>query len=93
MRLFAEAGDFLLARDEGAVDDTHLVAEVGEVLLGRAPGRGDESEITLFESLGLAVEDLAAATLVLEGARKGGAGVRVDLTGRADPGLKGSGRP
>jgi ornithine cyclodeaminase len=58
--LLAEAGDFLLAREEGAVTDDHILGEVGEVLEGKVPGRRSDDEITLFKSLGIAVEDLAA---------------------------------
>jgi ornithine cyclodeaminase len=68
-----EAGDFLLARDEGAVGDEHVVGEIGAVLLGRVPGRRSPAEITLFESLGVGVEDLAAAQLVYEKALASGA--------------------
>lgn len=57
----AEAGDFLLAREEGAVTDTHILGELGEVLEGKIPGRRSPEEITLLKSLGIAVEDLAAA--------------------------------
>jgi ornithine cyclodeaminase/alanine dehydrogenase-like protein (mu-crystallin family) len=57
----AEAGDFLRARDEGAVTDGHIAAELGEVLIGAAEGRRSSAEITLFKSVGLAVEDVAAA--------------------------------
>lgn len=57
----AEAGDFLLAREERAVTDAHVLGELGEVLEGRVPSRQSAQEITLFKSLGIAVEDLAAA--------------------------------
>jgi ornithine cyclodeaminase len=57
--LLAEAGDYRLAAAEGA--DPEVRAELGELLLGTATGRSDDAEITIFESLGLAVEDLAAA--------------------------------
>ena len=55
-----EAGDFLMAKAEGAIGDSHIVAEIGEILLGRNAGRVSATEITLFKSLGLAVEDVAA---------------------------------
>ena len=58
--LLAEAGDFLLAREERAVTDDHILGEIGEVLEGKIPGRRSDAEITLFKSLGIAVEDLAA---------------------------------
>lgn len=75
----AESGDFLLARDEGAVDDDHLVGELGEVVLGRVAGRTSDDEITLFESLGLAVEDLATALHVLRHAEAQGRGRGLEL--------------
>lgn len=74
-----EAGDFLLAREEGVVDDEHLLGELGDVILGQLAGRTSEDEITLFESLGLAVEDLAAAVHVLKAAQAAGAGTRLTL--------------
>lgn len=76
-----EAGDFLLAREEGHVSDSDIVAEVGEVLAGSAPGRTTDEEITLFKSLGLAVEDIAAGDLVYRRAREANVGVSLDLGG------------
>ncbi len=76
-----EAGDFLIPKREGAVDDDHILGEVGEVLLGRCAGRQSTDEITLFKSLGVAVEDLAAAHRVYRRALEQGAGTPVDLGG------------
>ncbi len=59
--LYNEADDFRIPRSEGVIQDSHLVGEIGEILTGKAPARQSRSEITLFKSLGLAVEDLAAA--------------------------------
>jgi len=56
-----EAGDYILAVKEGVISPSHIQAEIGEVLIGEKPGRRSPSEITLFKSLGLAVEDLASA--------------------------------
>ena len=56
-----ESGDYLLAVEEGLITAESLEAEIGEVLLGEKPGRTSEDEITLFKSLGLAVEDMACA--------------------------------
>ncbi|HMI31611.1 MAG TPA: ornithine cyclodeaminase family protein [Candidatus Limnocylindrales bacterium] len=81
-----EAGDFLIPRAEGAIGDDHIVGEIGEALLGRLPGRRSADEITLFKSLGLAVEDLAAAHHVYTTALKSGAGTAIELGGRRDPG-------
>lgn len=74
-----EAGDILLAIRDGAIDEGHIVAELGEVLTGAAPGRTDPQQVTLFKSLGLAVEDVAAARAVVEAARAAGAGTTVRL--------------
>ena len=56
-----EAGDYLLAAKEGVVTPDSIVAEIGELLIGAKSGRTSESEITLFKSLGLAIEDVVCA--------------------------------
>jgi ornithine cyclodeaminase len=56
-----EAGDYLLAAKEGVVTPDSIVAEIGELLIGAKSGRASEGEITLFKSLGLAIEDVACA--------------------------------
>ena len=76
-----EAGEYRLALEEGVIDEGHLQAELGEVLIGKHPGRTSDYEITLFRSLGLAVEDLAATRLVYERAMERGMGTQVDLSG------------
>jgi alanine dehydrogenase len=72
-----EAGDYILAAAEGAVGPEHIKAELGEVLAGMHPGRKHEDELTVFKSLGLAVEDLASGELILRRARDRGVGVEV----------------
>jgi ornithine cyclodeaminase len=75
-----EAGEFQLAVAEGLIaGEEHVRAELGEVLAGMAPGRCDDGELTLFRSLGLAVEDLAAAESAVAAARAAGLGTEVDL--------------
>ena len=74
-----EAGDYILAAAEGAIGPDHIKAELGEVLAGMHPGREHEDELTVFESLGIAVEDLASAELVVRRARERGVGVEVDF--------------
>ncbi len=74
-----ESGDFLLARAEGAIDDAHIVGELGELVLGRVDGRPSDDEITVFESLGLAVEDVMAAHAIHQRALDRGVGTRVEL--------------
>ncbi len=74
-----EAGEFRLALDEGRIGPDHIRAELADVLTGARPGRTSLEEITLFRSLGLAIEDLAAARFVLERADATGAGARVEF--------------
>jgi ornithine cyclodeaminase/alanine dehydrogenase-like protein (mu-crystallin family) len=75
-----EAGEFQLAIAEGAIaGEEHIRAELGEVLAGTAPGRRDDSELTMFRSLGLAIEDLAAAQTAVAAARAQGLGTEVEL--------------
>ncbi len=76
-----EAGDFLIARAEGAIDDAHLLGELGEVFLGKDPGRVSRDDITIFESLGIAIEDLAAAHFIHQRAIDTGAGTRLEWGG------------
>jgi ornithine cyclodeaminase/alanine dehydrogenase-like protein (mu-crystallin family) len=78
--LRSEAGEFRLAVTEGLIHgEDHVRAELGEVLAGTAPGRRDAAELTLFRSLGLAVEDLAAAQLAVTTATEQGMGTEVEL--------------
>lgn len=77
-----EAGDFLFPKKEGAINDDHIRGEIGEILLGQVAGRNDANEITLFKSLGLAVEDVASAHHVYTKARARNMGSAVELGGR-----------
>jgi ornithine cyclodeaminase len=81
-----EAGDFLIPKREGAIGDAHILGEIGEVLLGRVPGRGGPDEITLFKSLGIAVEDLAAAHHIYRAALERGQGLSIAMGGTRDAG-------
>ncbi|HSC01968.1 MAG TPA: ornithine cyclodeaminase family protein, partial [Solirubrobacteraceae bacterium] len=75
-----EAGEFRLAVEQGAITgEEHVRAELGEVLAGMAPGRTGSEELTVFRSLGMAVEDLAAAERAVSLARARGIGVEVRL--------------
>jgi ornithine cyclodeaminase/alanine dehydrogenase-like protein (mu-crystallin family) len=73
-----ECGEYLLAIRDGAIGPGHIRAELGDVLIGRAPGRANNDGITLFKSLGLAVEDLAAAEAAVIAATQRGIGTRVE---------------
>ncbi|HXY68957.1 MAG TPA: ornithine cyclodeaminase family protein [Gemmatimonadales bacterium] len=74
----AEAGDLIMARAEGHIGAGHVIAELGEVAAG-APGRRGDDEVTLFKSLGLAVEDVVTARLAWERARDLGLGTTIGL--------------
>src|SRR5258705_8995884 len=67
-----EAGDLLLAEQDGAIGAGHVAGEIGEVFAGRTAGRPDAASITLFKSLGLAVEDVATAHALVGKARAAG---------------------
>jgi ornithine cyclodeaminase/alanine dehydrogenase-like protein (mu-crystallin family) len=71
----AEAGDLLIPLKEGAIGRDHLRASLGEVIAGLKPGRERDDEITLFKSVGLAIQDVAVANLVYQRARLRGVGV------------------
>ncbi|MND09276.1 alanine dehydrogenase [compost metagenome] len=65
--------------------DDHILGEIGEILVGTRAGRGNASEITLFKSLGLAVEDVASAHVVWNEAERRNAGTLVELGGLREP--------
>jgi ornithine cyclodeaminase/alanine dehydrogenase-like protein (mu-crystallin family) len=74
-----EAGDLVMALEEGLLPAGTVPAELGEVVAGKEPGRRDGEQLTLFKSVGNAVQDLAAASVVLERARRLGLGTEVQL--------------
>jgi ornithine cyclodeaminase/alanine dehydrogenase-like protein (mu-crystallin family) len=74
-----EAGEYLNALAAGAVTEEHIVAEVGDLVTGRNPGRRSFDEITLFKSLGLAMEDVASARYLYARAQETGKGSWVDF--------------
>ncbi len=73
-----ESGDVIGALREGAITPEHIQAELGEVLTGRHPGRRSAGEFTLYKSLGMGAQDLAAIELALHNAQRLGRGVAVD---------------
>ena len=80
-----EAGDFLVPRGEGAITDAHIRGEIGELVAGTAVGRASDDDVTLFKSLGLAVEDVACAAYLYKRALSEGAGTRLAIGGMRDP--------
>jgi ornithine cyclodeaminase/alanine dehydrogenase-like protein (mu-crystallin family) len=75
----AEAGDLLIPIEEGMIGEEHIYAELGEICAGRKPGRTSADEVTLFKSVGVAVQDVAAAGAVLRAAKQRGLGTEVEL--------------
>jgi ornithine cyclodeaminase/alanine dehydrogenase-like protein (mu-crystallin family) len=73
----AEAGDLLVPIEQGKFSAGSIVAELGEIVVGRAGGRTDENQITFFKSVGVAVQDLAAASRIWDNAQRLNAGTRV----------------
>ena len=61
-----ESGDFLMAKQEGTIDDNHIIGTLGEILTKQKKGRNNVNDITLFKSLGLAVEDIATAFFIYD---------------------------
>ena len=74
-----EAGEILMPISEGAIDSSHVRGTLAEVVSGKVAGREAPSEITLFKSCGLAIEDLVTARLAYARASAGGVGTRVEL--------------
>jgi ornithine cyclodeaminase/alanine dehydrogenase-like protein (mu-crystallin family) len=69
-----EAGDYLLAAKEGFVTSESILGEIGELLIGTKTGRTSATEITLFKSLGLAIEDVVSADYLYQKAKSQNAG-------------------
>ena len=74
-----ESGDVVMGIREGRFNESHLAGELGEIVLHRIAGRTSTDEITVFKSLGMAVEDVVTADLVLRRATETGAGTELTL--------------
>ena len=75
----AGSQDLIQPIERGVIDAGHIHAEIGELVDGVKPGRGSPEQITLYKSVGVAVQDCAAAALVLSAARARGAGREIEL--------------
>jgi ornithine cyclodeaminase len=75
----AGSNDLLVPIQEGIITAGHIHAELGELVDGRKPGRSSREQLTLYKSVGVAVQDAAAAALVIAAARARGAGQQIDL--------------
>jgi ornithine cyclodeaminase/alanine dehydrogenase-like protein (mu-crystallin family) len=76
---WAEAGDLVIARDQGWIGAEHVAAELGEIVAGLAAGRTDAEQITFFKSVGNAVQDVAVAQVAYARARELGLGQEISL--------------
>lgn len=74
-----ESGDVVHGLTEGRFDESHIAGELGEVVLGRVAGRSSADEVTVFKSLGMAVEDVVTADLVFRRAVESGAGSEISV--------------
>jgi ornithine cyclodeaminase/alanine dehydrogenase-like protein (mu-crystallin family) len=77
--VLAETGDLLIPIEEGRISKNHIHAELGEIVNGSRPGRTDPDQITLYKSVGVAVQDAAAAGLALRNAERLGLGQVIEL--------------
>lgn len=74
-----EAGELIIPLGSGVIGPEHIYAELGEIVVGSKPGRQNDEQITLFKSVGVAVQDAAAASIALQNAVKDSLGVLVSL--------------
>lgn len=77
--IMAECGDILLAIKEKSISENHIHGEIGEVLAGTKTGRSGASEVTLYKSVGIAIQDVATANLVYCKALEQGVGTTVEI--------------
>ncbi len=77
--VWAEAGDLIIPRDRGLIDESHVDAELGEIVNGDAPPGREGREVTLFKSVGNAAQDIALASAALEAAEARDLGTLVEL--------------
>ncbi|MBT9162535.1 MAG: ornithine cyclodeaminase [Dehalococcoidia bacterium] len=74
-----EAGDIIIPINRGHYTPARIYGEIGEIADGKKPGRENDSELTLFKTVGIAVQDVAVASLVYRRAREKGLGQEVKL--------------
>jgi alanine dehydrogenase len=75
----AEAGDLIISIEGGLISDKHIHGEIGELAAGKVRGRESDGEITFFKSVGLAIQDVAVAEIIVRRTKKSGLGLEVDI--------------
>jgi ornithine cyclodeaminase len=75
----AEAGDIIIPLNESLIDESHIHGEIGEIAAGTISGRETDQEITFFKSVGLAVQDVAVASVVMRRAKELGLGRDIEI--------------
>ncbi|MBR4878688.1 MAG: ornithine cyclodeaminase family protein [Clostridia bacterium] len=74
-----DGGDVAIPIAEGKITESHIICEIGDVIAGRNPGRTSDDDITLFKSVGISAEDVAASWLIYEKAKEQGLGTWVEI--------------
>jgi ornithine cyclodeaminase/alanine dehydrogenase len=74
-----ESGDLIKPINEGIIDEQHIVGEIGDFLLNKINGRETEEEITIFKSVGVAIQDFAVATDIYNYSLQAGFGLDINL--------------
>jgi len=77
--VWAEAGDLIIAKKRGLITEASVHAEIGEIVAGTKPGRSSDDQVTLFKSVGNAVQDVSVGARILEEAKRKGLGTVIDL--------------
>jgi ornithine cyclodeaminase/alanine dehydrogenase-like protein (mu-crystallin family) len=75
----AEAGDLIIPLQNKILEESDIHGEIGQVAVDDIPGRESDSEMTFFKSVGLAVQDVATATLALQRSKELNLGISIDL--------------
>lgn len=77
--VLSESGDIIIPIEEGVITEDHIYAELGEIIIGKKPGRISDEEITLWKSVGLAIQDAATANLAYIKAKEKNMGTVIEL--------------
>lgn len=77
--VWAEAGDLIIPLENGDIEESHIYAELGEIIAGQLPGRQSQEQVTFFKSVGVAVQDAAAASISVNNAMEQDLGTTISL--------------